>query len=209
MGKRDFVSRIVSVLRVLFVLAAYVVPWVHMERTCPWLGPFCNGPYKIDIFVWGFSAYYPTDLPVGSGQFAVLWADLLPSSPLAGGALSFLRWFIHRGEYLFAGSFVCYLLATMVSLFQLSRSGKKARTAIYACGLLLASLLLFLIGVEDAVTSHAASLIRFSWEPGIYLCAIILILGALPLALRIGPVHIDRSTVARALVEMFRSERCQ
>lgn len=176
--ERERISRVVAVLVVFFVLAGYTVPWVHMERAYPWLTPWVNGSYEIDIFVWGFSACYPAGLPVGSEQFAVLWVDLLPSSQVAAGALSFLRWFTHRGEYLFAGSFVCYLLATMLSLFQLSRRGKKARTAIYAFGLPLASLLLFLIGVEDAVTSHAASLIGFSWEAGVYVCAISFILAA-------------------------------
>lgn len=200
-------SRIVVVLALLFVLAGYAVPWIHMERTYPWLGPVPSGPHKIDIFVWGFSACRPIAFFDGSEQFAVLWVQLLQPSPLAARAVSLLRQFSPAGEYLYAGSFVSYLLATIVSLSQLSRRGKKARAVKYTCGLLLASLLLFLTGLAIAVTySH---LTRFSGGVGTYLCAVSLILSAFLLALRIGPVHIDRLTVARALVEMFRSERCQ
>ena len=206
MGKRDFISRKASVLPVLFVLAGYAVPWVHMEGESRFGA--ASGPARIDVFAWGFSGHPAPIFGRMPEQSTVLWVEFLLSSLLSGRALSFL-WWDARGAYLLAGSSACYLLATMVSLFRLSGERKKARLAMCECGLLLVSLLLFPVGVEDAVTGSGLHVIRFSWEPGIYLCVISLILAALPLALRIGPVHIDRSTVARALVEIFRSERCQ
>lgn len=199
MGKRDFVSRIVSVLPVLFVLAGYAVPWVHMEGESRFGA--ASGPAKIDIFAWGFSGHPAPIFGRMPEQSTVLWVEFLLSSLLSGGALSFL-WWDARGAYLLAGSSVCYLLATMISLLRLSGERKKARLAMCEGGLLLVSLLLFPIGVEDAVTGSGLHVIRFSWEPGIYLCVISLILAVSSCA-----IHVDPSTVWHALAELPRSER--
>lgn len=156
MGKRDFVSRIAFVLPVLFVLAGYVTPWVHMEGESM-LGS-ASGPAKIDISAWGFSGRPAPFFDRMPEQSTVLWVEFLLSSLLSGRALSFL-WWDARGAYLLAASSVCYLLATMVSLFRLTGKRKKARLAMCQCGLLLVSLLLFPIGsktplrVQDSTSS--------------------------------------------------------
>jgi len=165
----------VAVLVVFFVLAGYTVPWVHMEGASAFGS--ASGPAKIDISAWGFSGHRTPFFGERPRQSTALWVESLLSSLIAGRALYFLGW-DPRGGYLLAGSFACYLLATMVFLFRLSGKGKKARMAIYACGLLLASLLLFLTGVEDAITSSRLHVRAFSWEAGIYLCAISFILAA-------------------------------
>ena len=177
MGDRDLINRIVTVLAVVLVLTGYAVPWIHLEGESA-LG-YISGWFKISIFTWGFSGYHPpTIFGERAEEFSFLWVQNLQPSPSLVRALSFLGWFAPRGEYLFAGSFVFYFLATMVFLFRLSGKGKKARMAIYACGLLLASLLLFLTGVEDAITSSRLHVRAFSWEAGIYVCAISFILAA-------------------------------
>ncbi len=173
--ERERISNAAVVLAVLSVVAGYAVPWVHMEGASAFGS--ASGRAKIDVFAWGYSGHPTPFFGERPRQSTALWVESLLSSLIAGRALYLLGW-DPRGGYLLAGSFACYLLATMVSLFRLSGKGKKARMAIYACGFLLASLLLFLTGVEDAITSLRLHVRAFSWEAGIYVCAISFILAA-------------------------------
>jgi len=233
MGDRDWISRVAAVLAVLFVVAGYGVPWVHMVMPPPgWAArvpsggsPLCleidaignvhrslmaQPGYRIHFFIWGISADIPAPPSIrlngdSSQQFTALWFQ----------SESFLRWFVPGSEYIlieyiFIATFLCYLLAGTALLLGLSEERKKAR--LVGVGLLLASLILFFSATEWAIIAlnrdptgeRWFSYLITSWDAGPYLCVISLILTALSRV-----TQFSASDVGHALVEMLRSERVQ
>lgn len=209
MGDRDWISRVAAGLAALFILAGYAIPWCHVDVPSRLLdvvpplqslmriaidgqgnirGSITMDPtYRIDVFIWGVSAYIPAMKFSRARQVNISWFELQ--------AGEWERFFL-EAELSFVGSFVCYLFATILLLLGLGGKPKRALPASIAP--MLVSLILFVSGVSRSIGRSA------TWYMGPYLCVISLIFTALSRV-----THFSASEVGHALVEMLRSERVQ
>jgi len=209
MGDRDWISRVAAVLAILFILAGYAIPWCHVDIPSRLLdvvppaqslmriaidgqgnirGSIMMDPtYRIDVFIWGVSAYIPAFKFSRARQVTISWFQLQAGE----WERSFLE-----AELSFVGSFTCYLFATI--LLFLGLGGKRKRALPASIAPMLVSLILFVSGVSRSIERSA------TWYTGPYLCAISIVLTALSWV-----THFSASDVGHALMEMLRSERVQ